>query len=65
MIFFDLFLAKYFYLSIVLTDVLITSLGGIVSFTGTDILLITLINMADAIILYIVFVQKDSFHIAG
>lgn len=52
--------AKYVYILVVFLNILISSVSGVVAYTGLDLILLTLINMGDAVVLYIMFFELPS-----
>lgn len=57
MVFCQILFSKHLYLIVILIDVGVTSLSGIVTYTAFDMILLTAINMLDAIVLYIMFLR--------
>ena len=59
LLFFRLLYAKYFYLCMVSLSVILASLGGTVTYSGFDVLILALLNMSDGVIIYLSFFHID------
>lgn len=58
-LFIQIVFARYLYIASVLIGIAVVSLSGISAYTGLDILLISLLNMSDGVILYLAFSKGE------